>query len=176
MINTDAAIEELRARWSTPHDLDRAEEVFKIRDAGVSRRGLANKLGCSEGLLRHLLRAREASPEDQLLARQGVITTRELVRRSAGMRESLSSRSSEAVKFERTKTADHVSHVIRDWILKERLPPARVLQVITVARDILRDAERFRNLLQGTAPRILQKRRSCYAVARKNGSRKKRNH
>ena len=32
------------------------------------------------------------------------------------------------------------------------MPPARVLQVITVARNILRDAERFRNLPPGVAP------------------------
>ena len=86
MTHPSQAIANLQAKWHILKDLDRAEAVLTIHKSGVSLRGLAKFLNCSHSLLRHLLRAFEASPEDLALARSGQITTHELARRSTATR------------------------------------------------------------------------------------------
>jgi len=85
-LSTDAvrAIAELRANWHLLHDLNRAVAVRDTIQLGVPCRRLAREMGFSEGLLRHLLKALKASPADQELARQNMISTNELVRRAEG--------------------------------------------------------------------------------------------
>src|SRR5579859_871421 len=79
-----SAIADLRESWHRLHDLDRALAIRKIVQLGVDRRRLAREMGFSEGLFRHLLKALTASPADQELARQNLISTNELVRRATG--------------------------------------------------------------------------------------------
>jgi hypothetical protein len=76
-------VEDLRARWATLHDLDRAESVKGIQKRGMSIRFLAKELGlCTESHLRYLITAARAPVPDRMLARGGKISTGELVRRS----------------------------------------------------------------------------------------------
>jgi lambda repressor-like predicted transcriptional regulator len=82
MTSPSFAIAELQAGWHTLVDLDRGRAVFNIHRKGTSLRELARKLSCNESLLRRLLKAIQAPVEDQLLARQGTITTNELIRRA----------------------------------------------------------------------------------------------
>lgn len=64
-------------------------------------------------------------------------------------------RSNEAAQFERTKTASHVSHVIRDWIERTGLNKALQLRAIDQAQYVLRRAERNGTLPRGEVPRDL---------------------
>jgi lambda repressor-like predicted transcriptional regulator len=83
--NTDtaAAVADLQKNWRDLQDLDRGRAVNVIHQAGTSLRSLAKALTCSPSLLRRLIEVDQAPLEDQLLARQGKITTNELLRRSS---------------------------------------------------------------------------------------------
>jgi hypothetical protein len=99
------AIAALQSQWHTLHDLDRAKAVLAINKSGVSTREIALHLHLSESLLRHLLTALQAPPEDRSLARQGRMSTNEVVRRArtAGIRST--ARHREAREFERTQAS-----------------------------------------------------------------------
>ena len=76
-------VKELRARWESLHDLDRAEAVRGIHETGKSIRSIATELGYrSEAHLRTLLKAAKAPLADRILAREGKITMSELAQRS----------------------------------------------------------------------------------------------
>ena len=87
-------------------DLDRARAVRAIHKPGTSLRQLAKALKRSPTLLRHLLEALGAPPEDQLLARQGKLTTNEPVRRSKAAGIDRKTRQREALELERTPGFD----------------------------------------------------------------------
>jgi len=61
-------------------DLGRAEAVLGIKQSGIPIRKIAAQIGFSESLLRHLLKALRAPACDQVLAREGKISTNQLVR------------------------------------------------------------------------------------------------
>lgn len=134
------AVAELRANWARLNDLKRADAVFAVRQRGVSLRRLAGQLNCSEGLLRHLLRAREASAEDRALARRGSISTRELARRSR-RGAVFPARSHEAAQFERARAAREAGELIRAWLSREQIRAEDKNQVIQNARELLNSAE-----------------------------------
>ncbi len=50
-----AAVAELRAQWATLEDLDRADVIFSLHQAGISLWRLAKELNWSDGLLRRLI-------------------------------------------------------------------------------------------------------------------------
>jgi len=76
MTHTSFAIADLQSRWHTLNDLDRAQAIKSIYQSGMSLRNLASRLNCSPSLLTHLLQAAQAPIEDQVLARQGELSTR----------------------------------------------------------------------------------------------------
>ena len=82
MIEPSPALADLQMKWPDLHDLDRAKAVHAIKRTGISIRKIAQQLKVSEALLRHLLQALQALPDDQILARDGKISTKELVRRA----------------------------------------------------------------------------------------------
>jgi transposase-like protein len=100
MINPSSAVAELQSHWHALPDLDRARAVGAINQSGISLRKIAKHLNCSDSLLRRLLKSLAAPPEDLSLARQGTISTNELVRRSkaAGIRRSSMHREAQAVQ------------------------------------------------------------------------------
>jgi len=91
-------------------------------------------LNCSESLLRHLLAAFQAPPADRYLARQGVISTNELARRSkaAGIRSSRMHR--EAREFERAQAARQGCKTICDWLANENIQGGNGEQIIEEVR------------------------------------------
>src|SRR5690348_11077341 len=101
MRDPSADVAELRSQWAKLEDLDRADAVFSLYQAGISLRRLARELNCSDALLRRLIRARNASAEDRALSKEGGISTRELARRAMRVRSSRPSRHRESVEFER---------------------------------------------------------------------------
>jgi integrase len=82
MNTSRSAIADLQAKWHILHDLDRGRAVYAIQQDGTSIREIARTINCGESLLRRLLLAIQAPVEDRSLARQGKITTNELVRRA----------------------------------------------------------------------------------------------
>jgi len=73
------AIAELQRTWSDLHDVDRAVRITQILDAGMSGRALAQAVGCSEGLIRRLRIAADATDDEKRRARLGQLSTRQLI-------------------------------------------------------------------------------------------------
>jgi hypothetical protein len=155
MITPTQAITDLQAQWHTLLDLDRAEAVSTIHQSGVSLRGLAKALNCSESLLRHLLHAREASPEDLLLFRQGQISTWELARRSVEARKGRILVPQKVSESEMANAATRGCDTIRRWLVEQTLDNSYGLQVTKEARQLLANAENAGKLPRGQAPPAL---------------------
>ena len=79
------AIAQLKATWFFLPEMERAQAVRQIVNAGLSRRFLAKALNISEGTIRNLLLILEARPEDQEALRRREITQAELIRRVRGL-------------------------------------------------------------------------------------------
>jgi hypothetical protein len=141
--------EDLRARWATLHDLDRAESVKSIKKCGMSLRSLAKELVCcSDSHIRYLLAAAKAPMPDRMLARQGKISTRELVRRydTAAKAEAEKTRASEEER--RVKESRNWSTRICRWLQELNLAWAHQENVLEETRRELMLAE-----LSGTLPK-----------------------
>jgi lambda repressor-like predicted transcriptional regulator len=134
MSNPSSAVADLQSQWHTLHDLDRARAVYAIHQAGTSLRELAKALNCSDPLLRHLLAALQAPPADRALARQGKISTNELVRRSKAAGICRSSMHREAREFERTQAARQGCRTICNWLATERISKPYGEQIVDEAR------------------------------------------
>ncbi len=121
MIDTSLAVADLQTRWFTLADLDRAQEIEINHRSGVSLLELATALNCSPSLLTHLLHAGQASIEDRELARQGVLSTRALVRRSkaGGTRRTAIHR--EEIAFERERAALRGCKSILNWFAEQQV-------------------------------------------------------
>ncbi len=136
MTNT-RSIAQLQSDWFGLSDLDRARAVLAINQAGISIRKIAKQLHLSESLLRHLLQALQAPASDLDLARQGKISTNELVRRA----KSTSLRRAEdrpAAALARAREIPEAADLICGWLLQTQLyGPARQMIVKEVQRKFL---------------------------------------
>lgn len=136
MTNT-RSIAQLQSDWFGFSDLDRASAILAINQTGISIRKFANQLHLSESLLRHLLQALQASAGDLDLARQGKISTNELVRRA----KSTSLRRAEgrpAAALARAQEIPEAADLICGWLLQTQLyGPAREMIVKEVQRIFL---------------------------------------
>ena len=108
-----ALVADLQSRWYSLHDLDRAQAVKSIHQSGVSLRALSSFLNCSPSLLTHLLQAGQAPPEDCLLARRGLMSTRALVRRARTLGARRTALHREEIAYERELAALRFSQAIR---------------------------------------------------------------
>lgn len=109
-------IADLQTSWYSLHDLDRAQELKSIHQLGVSLRTLSSALNCSPSLLTHLLQAGQAPPEDCLLARQGLLSTRALVRRARAVGARRTALHREEIAYERELAALRFSQAIGRWL------------------------------------------------------------
>jgi len=111
-----SAIADLRCRWHTLCDADRALEVQSMHQADMSLLKLAVHLNCSRSLLSRSRSAAKASPEDLDRARRGKISTRELARRgdAADSRGTIGHR--EAIAFKIERAAVQESRTIESWL------------------------------------------------------------
>jgi hypothetical protein len=71
MTDRSATVADLRSRWHTLCDLDRARAAQSIHQAGESLAELAPQLNCFRSLLSYLIRAALAPVEDREFARLG---------------------------------------------------------------------------------------------------------
>jgi lambda repressor-like predicted transcriptional regulator len=149
---SSVSISDLQSKWHSLHDLDRASAVFAIHQGGTTLRELAKALNCSESLLRHLLAALQAPPEDRFLARQYKISINELVRRAkaAGIRRSSTLR--EARELGRAQAARQGSRKICDWLASENLQGGYGAQIVDDARRLFAQAEQTGKFPKDAAP------------------------
>ena len=153
MSETPSTITDLQAQWHALNDLDRAKAILAIiHSDNISQRKLATLLNCSASLIRHLLLAAQARPEDRALARRGEISTRELKRRSTATTTRRTKMHHEALELERTKAALQGCKEILEWLVSEKIGRPYGEQVIGEARLQLAYAEQNDRLPRGTAP------------------------
>jgi hypothetical protein len=156
-------IAELCENWHQLHDIERALDVREIIQLGVSRRRLAQEIGFSEGLLRHLLKTLEATPSDIELAGKNAISTNELVRRTKpGYIPS--TKPTQAVGA--TPVPDHVdlrpaydarggSAVILDWLWQDPVRSSWACEILEEALNVLNRAAEKGKLPRDRAPEEL---------------------
>lgn len=146
------SISDLKSEWNNLSDLDRGRAVQRIHQAGTSLRRLAKALGCSATLLRHLHQAAQAPVGDQYLARQGTISTNELVRRAkaAGLRHD--ARRREAAEPERTEASRVFCKKICDWLVAEGIAGSFGEQMVAEARRQIAVAELTKKLPKRCVP------------------------
>ena len=152
MNDLPASISDLQSQWQTLSDLERGRAIQAIHLAGASFRQLAKALGRSLTLIRHLCQAAQAPAGDQYLARQGKISTNELVRRAraAGIRGD--ARRREAIELERTKAARAACRKICDWLSSEKIPGSYGEQIVAEARRQIAFTELKKKLPTHPAP------------------------
>jgi transposase-like protein len=147
-----ASIADLQIEWDQLNDFDRARAVHQFQQSGMSLRQLAKALNCSPSLLRQLDQAAQAPPLDQMLARKGDISTRELVRRSKAVKVQRAAKERQAAESKRMQAAQQGSKTICDWLEEEKLWPAHGEAIVDETRMILFGAERYGTLPQGPPP------------------------
>lgn len=147
------SLSELQTKWCELCDMDRAHAVHEIYKAGTSFRALARALNCSLSLIRHLDLAAQAPLDDRNLARQGKMSTRELVRRAKAVNLQQTSRENEALEFERIQAANAGCRLICNWLEIENIPKGHGEQVIQEAQRSLATAERKKKFPKYPAPR-----------------------
>ena len=152
MKDNSSAISALQTRWESLHDLDRAQAVRAIRLSGTSLNKLATALGCSPSLLRHLLDALDAPKADQLLARNGKLTTNQLVRSAKAAKAAQKAKEGEALALKRAQASIRGCKEICDWLTRESLPGSYGEQIICEAQRELANAEQNGKLPPGAAP------------------------
>jgi transposase-like protein len=139
--NTHSAVADLHKNWATLNILDRARAVDAIHQTGTSLRQLAKSLGCAESLLRHLLQALQASPQDQELARYGKLSINELVRRSKAVQARQAAKDREELEIKRTQVAQRVCEDICNWLEENGINGIYGEQIVDEARRLLVMAE-----------------------------------
>jgi hypothetical protein len=152
MTTTSPALANLQSQWHALHDLDRAQAVSAIKQSGISTRKIAEFLGFGESLLRRLLLALQAPPEDRYLARQGKLSTNELVRRSkaTGIRRTAKQR--ESLQLDRTQASIRGCRAICEWLGGEGISGPSGVQIVGEARTTLAIAEHNKKLPPDAAP------------------------
>lgn len=146
MSDTSEAIFDLQSKWDTLCDLDRAWAVRAVHQTGTSLRELAKALKRSPSLLRHLIEALGAPPEDQFLARQGKLSTNQLVRRARAAGIGRAAKQREALELERTQASLKGCRAICDWLEHEEISGQFGAQIINEARRTLSIAEQNNTL------------------------------
>jgi hypothetical protein len=113
---TTSSIIKLKNEWPRLHDVDRARAIFRISKSGLSIRQIAVHLECSESSLRRLLKTLKAPAADQDLARQGKISTNELVRRAKTAEIQRIAKQQEKLALQRDRDAQKAANTICDWL------------------------------------------------------------
>jgi AraC-like DNA-binding protein len=135
-MTNNPSIAQLQSDWFKFSDLDRATAVLGIKQTGISIRSIAAQLHLSEPLLRHLLQALQAPACDQDLAREGKISTNELVRRAKAFLRP--AKHDETLTIDRDREIRIAADMICDWLLQTQLNrPAREAIVKEVQHKFL---------------------------------------
>ena len=123
--DTASAVADLKQKWPTLHDVDRARAVHAIHQAGTSLRQLAKELNCSPTHVRNLNQAAQAPQLHHDLARQGQISTRGLVRRSKAVATLRARKDHETLERERALRPESLAQIMILLQNATLRPPAR---------------------------------------------------
>ena len=135
------SIDRLAAKWRQLNDVQRGEALLSLREQ-TSLRALAKRLPSSESHLRNLVCAGQAPLADKILASEGEISTRELVRRSKAAAEARAAADKKALDLKRTKEAQRWSEVIGEWLDANGLGCSHGEPIVNEARRELVEAGR----------------------------------
>ena len=113
---------------------------------------MARHLPVSEALLRHLLQALQAPPEDQILARRGKISTNDLIHRAKAAQTNREFALREAEERKRVQKSIAGCKAICKWLVAEGLSKSIGEQIIGEARRGLAIAEESNRLPRNAAP------------------------
>lgn len=138
MSTTFGIIEDLKMNWSRLSDPEKADRLVRIASTEISGRKLAMLLGRSESLLRHIKTMATATAADRELVRQGKLSTRAFVARTATSRRSIVCLR-EAIE-------------ILEWCRSQPLLDCDICQVIGEAQRILADCTEAGTLPRQKAP------------------------
>jgi len=152
MPTPSSAAAELKAKWHELSDLDRAKAVRDLKQSGLSTRAVALEIAASEASLRRLLEALQAPIIDQVLAREGKISTNELIRRAKTAKVILTEKQREALNLKRERQSLKGSKTICDWLISEEVPTNWGEQIVGEARRFLIDAEESKQFPPGFVP------------------------
>ena len=150
--DTSTAIANLQAGWHALTGPDRAEAILPIIESGVSNRELAPSLHCSEALIRRLLGCLKAEPEDLELARNGQISTNELVRRAREAEKRRDGANAEAARLRCKRRAEDASRTILHWLAGDPAAAGNAEQIVQEARHHMKLAEMTGGIPSRPAP------------------------
>ena len=115
----DSTIEQLKGDWNQLSDPQRAQNISQIRKQyGLSIRQIARRLSCSESLLRRLLKVLRAPAQDLVLAREGKITTNELLRREKAAAHLRDQQQRKAAQQDRERQGAEGADLIYRWFIE----------------------------------------------------------
>jgi hypothetical protein len=104
---------------------------------GLSNRFIAAQIGCPESLLRRLLKALNAPAADIAAARQGKISTNELIRRAEDAARRKQKKQLENREAERQQKVIEATKAIRAWLKQVHLDGTYGENVALEARSLL---------------------------------------
>lgn len=151
MSDLQRAVAELMKAWPDLDDVDRAVRVKQLRDAGASGRALAQAVGCSEGLIRQLRMAADATDDEKQQARLGELSTRQLIENVRARRKEQEAINRADLKSESQLAAQKAATTIVSWLGSE-LSSSYAEQVLDEANHMLAAAEREGKLPKDKAP------------------------
>jgi hypothetical protein len=146
------AIAQLKSTWFFLPEMERAQAVRQIVNAGLSRRYLAKALNISEGTVRNLLLILEARPEDQEAFRQREISQSELIRRARGLpprepvRQPEPTRIASEPEYPQERDPFDLTETILDWLAARSLRSFSARSILEECLRILNRSEKMGNL------------------------------
>jgi hypothetical protein len=115
----DSTIEQLKCDWNQLSDPQRARNIAWIKKRfGLSTRGVAKRLGRNESSVRRALKVLLAPAQDLVLAREGKITTNELLRRAKAAAQLRDQQQRKAAQQDRERQGAEGADLIYRWFIE----------------------------------------------------------
>ncbi len=130
----DAELSQFQKDWPSPSASDHGPRLMILTEAGHSRRALARVVGCSEGLIRQLLKLTNLADEERESLREGNFSCRHALkeveaRKALEYQDRLTSN-----QKTRTEHINSMAAVAMDWILSLGLSRSYQQQLIEELR------------------------------------------
>lgn len=149
----DPNLQQLKRDWQQLSDLDRARRVVEIHNQSrLSFRKIAEVLGRTESLLRHLRRGLLAPAADIAAAQQGNISTNELIRRAEAHLRRQTAMREKSAQEKREDQAAQGARLICDWLRSTQLHGPSCEMILNEVRRELATRE-----AEGTLPAAPQR-------------------
>lgn len=131
----DESIHKLKQDWDQLTHPDRALAIGQIkRTFGLSNRKVATMLGRPESSIRRLLLLVQAPAADFAAARQGKISSNELLRRAKADAQRREAEERERARIDQQTAAQRAADAICNWMVQERIAGAYGEKIIDEVR------------------------------------------